>query len=84
MSYSDNIRDKYEGEKLSLSQREDLDQFCEWLDEVENIVQEETGYNLSSLPDQSYRELFDDNVSCETVAGMVIDDLRIYGDILID
>ncbi len=84
MSYSDYIRDKYEGENLSPSQKEDLDQFCEWIDEVENIVEEETGYNLLTLPDQTYREFFDDNVSPETASGFVIEDLRVYGDILID
>ncbi len=84
MSYSEYVRDKYEGENLSPSQKEDLDQYCEWLDEVENIVEEETGYDLSSLPDQTYREFFDDNVSAETAAGFVIEDLRVYGDILID
>ena len=84
MSYSDYIRDKYDDKTLSPSQKEDLDQFCEWIDEVENIVEEETGYDLSSLPDQTYREFFDDNVSAETVAGIVIEDLRVYGDILID
>jgi len=84
MSYSDYIRDKYDDKTLSPSQKEDLDQFCEWIDEVENIVEEETGYDLSSLPDQTYREFFEDNVSPETAAGFVIEDLRVYGDILID
>ena len=84
MSYSDYVRDKYEDKTLSPSQKEDLDQFCEWIDEVESIVEEETGYDLSSLPDQTYREFFDDNVSPETAAGFVIEDLRVYGDILID
>lgn len=82
--YSEHVRDKYEDKSLSPSQKEDLDQFCEWLDAVENIVEEETGYDLSSLPDQSYREFFDDSVSPETAAEMVIEDLRVYGDILFD
>lgn len=84
MSYSEYVRDKYEDRSLSPSQQEDLDQFCEWVDEVESIVEEETGYDLSSLPDQTYRDFFDDNVSPETAAGFVIEDLRVYGDILID
>lgn len=84
MSYSEYVRDKYDDKSLSPSQKEDLDQFCEWLDEVESIVEEETGYDLSSLPDQTYREFFDDNISSETAAGIVIEDLRVYGDILID
>lgn len=84
MSYSDYVRDKYEDKRLSPSQKEDLDQFCEWLDDVENIVEEDTGYDLLSLPDQTYRDFFDDNISAETAAEMVIEDLRVYGDILID
>lgn len=84
MSYSEHIKDKYYGERLSPSQKEELEQFCEWLDEVEDIVLEETGYNLSSLPDQSYREYFEDSVSAETVAEIVIGDLRLYGDIIVD
>jgi hypothetical protein len=83
-SYSEHIRDKYEDKSLSPSQKEDLDQFCEWLDEVENIVEEETGYDLLSLPEQTYRDFFDDNLSPETVAEIVVEDLRVYRDVLID
>ena len=84
MSYSEYVRDKYEDRSLSPSQQEDLDQFCEWLDEVESIVEEETGYDLLSIPDQTYRDFFDDNISAETAAEIVIQELRINGDILID
>ena len=84
MSYSEYVRDKYEDRSLSPSQQEDLDQFCEWLDEVESIVEEDTGYDLLSIPDQTYRDFFDDNISAETAAEIVIQELRINGDILID
>lgn len=84
MSYSEYVRDKYEDRSLSYSQQEDLDQFCEWLDEVESIVEEDTGYDLLSLPDQTYRDFFDDNISAETAAEIVIQELRVNGDILID
>ena len=84
MSYSEYVRDKYEDRSLSYSQQEDLDQFCEWLDEVESIVEEETGYDLLSIPDQTYRDFFDDNISAETAAEIVIQELRVNGDILID
>ncbi len=84
MSYSEYVRDKYEDRSLSPSQQEDLHQFCEWLDEVESIVEEETGYDLLSIPDQTYRDFFDDNISAETAAEIVIQELRINGDILID
>lgn len=84
MSYSEYVRDKYEDRSLSPSQQEDLDQFCEWLDEVESIVEEETGYDLLSIPDQTYRDFFDDNISAETAAEIVIEELRVNGDILID
>ena len=84
MSYSEYVRDKYEDRSLSYSQQEDLDKFCEWLDEVESIVEEETGYDLLSIPDQTYRDFFDDNISAETAAEIVIQELRVNGDILID
>ncbi len=84
MCYSEYVRDKYEDRSLSPSQQEDLDQFCEWLDEVESIVEEDTGYDLLSIPDQTYRDFFDDNISAETAAEIVIQELRINGDILID
>ncbi len=83
-SYSEYVRDKYEDRSLSPSQQEDLDQFCEWLDEVESIVEEETGYDLLSIPDQTYRDFFDDNISAETAAEIVIEELRVNGDILFD
>jgi hypothetical protein len=83
-SYSEYVRDKYEDRSLSPSQQEDLDQFCEWLDEVESIVEEETGDDLLSIPDQTYRDFFDDNISAETAAEIVIQELRVNGDILID
>ena len=84
MSYSEYVRDKYEDKRLSPLQLEDLDKFCEWLDEVENIVEEETGYDLLSIPDQTYRDFFDDNISSETAAEIVIEELRVNGDILFD
>lgn len=84
MSYSEYVRDKYEDRSLSPSQQEDLEQFCEWVDEVESIVEEETGYDLLSIPDQTYRDFFDDNISAETAAEIVIQELRVNGDILID
>jgi hypothetical protein len=74
MSYSECVRDR--NERLSPSQQEDLEYFCEWLDRVESIVEEEIGYELRDLPDQPYRDLFDDKYSPEMVAESVIEEWR--------
>jgi hypothetical protein len=74
MSYSEYVRDR--NESLSEAQKEDLEYFCEWLDRVESIVEEEIGYDLRDLPDQPYRDLFDDKYSPEIVAESVIDEWR--------
>ncbi len=69
-SYSEYVRERYNG--LSKAQKDDLESFCEWLDQVESIVEEEIGYVLSDLPDQPYNEFFDENISAEIVAENVI------------
>ena len=74
MSYSECVRDR--NERLSEAQKEDLEYFCEWLDRVESIVEEEIGYELRDLPDQPYRDLFDDKYSPEMVAESVIEEWR--------
>jgi hypothetical protein len=71
MSYSEYVRDR--NESLSEAQKEDLEYFCEWLDRVESIVEEEIGYDLRDLPDQPYRDLFDDKYPPEIVAESVIE-----------
>ena len=81
MVYSDYVRSKYERKRMSKSDREDLENFCDWLDEVEEIVEEEIGYDLSTLPDQSYREWFDEDSSPEDAAEFFINDWRLNGDI---
>jgi hypothetical protein len=53
-SYSEYVRERNEDERLSEAQKEDLEYFCEWLDSVEAIVEEEIGYELRDLPDQPY------------------------------
>ena len=73
-SYSEYVRDR--NERLSEAQKEDLEYFCEWLDNVEAIVEEEIGYELRDLPDQPYRDLFDDKYSPEIVAESVIEEWR--------
>ena len=73
-SYSEYVRDR--NERLSEAQKEDLEYFCEWLDMVEAIVEEEIGYELRDLPDQPYRDLFDDKYSPEIVAESVIEEWR--------
>ena len=73
-SYSEYVRDR--NESLSEAQKEDLEYFCEWLDRVEAIVEEEIGYELRDLPDQPYRDLFDDKYSPEIVAESVIEEWR--------
>ena len=75
-SYSEYVRERNEDEKLSEAQKEDLEYFCEWLDRVEAIVEEEIGYELRDLPDQPYRDLFDDKYSPEIVAESVVDEWR--------
>ena len=81
MSYSERIRDKYSNKRLSKSEREDIEDFCDWIDEVDDIVQEETGYSLLSLPDQCYRDWFDDDSAPEDAAEFFINDWRSNGDI---
>jgi hypothetical protein len=81
MTYSDNVRERYERRRLSSSQRQDLEDFCDWLDEVDSIVKDETGFDLSSLPDQNYRDWFDDGSSAESAADSFIDDWKMNGDI---
>jgi len=75
-SYSEYVRERNEEERLSEAQKEDLEYFCEWLDNVEAIVEEEIGYELRDLPDQPYRDLFDDKYSPEIVAESVIEEWR--------
>ena len=75
-SYSECVRERNEEERLSEAQKEDLEYFCEWLDRVESIVEEEIGYELRDLPDQPYRDLFDDKYSPEIVAESVVDEWR--------
>jgi hypothetical protein len=73
-SYSYYIRNKYNNDS-------DLNNFCDWMDEVEEIVKEETGYNILELPDQTYRYCFEDDVPAESAAYQFIDDWKINGDI---
>ncbi len=81
MTYSDNVRQRYERRRLSSSDRQDLENFCDWLDEVDSIVEDKTGYDLLTLPDQNYRDWFDDGSSADSAAEFFINDWKMNGDI---
>jgi hypothetical protein len=70
------------GREMKMRGFQKLEYFCEWLDRVEAIVEEEIGYELRDLPDQPYRDLFDDKYSPEIVAESVIEEWR--AEMLID
>jgi len=73
-SYSDYVRDNYDSDS-------DTEDYCDWLDKVESIVEDKTGFSLRELPDQQYRLFFEDGYSPEISAESFIDDWRINGDI---
>ena len=72
MTLSDSIREKN-------PDYEDIDAMCDWLDEIDEIVQEKTGYSLSELPDQNYFDWFEEDCDADTTAAHFIQDWQADG-----
>lgn len=46
--------------------------FKEWKEQVDKIVQQETGLSTDDLPDQPYRQWYDDRISIKIAAKRAI------------
>jgi hypothetical protein len=50
--------------------------FDQWLAEVNQIIEDEYGLSLADLPDCSYRDWFDDDLSPEEAAAEAIENAQ--------
>ncbi len=82
MSYSQYVKEKYKHKCLSDSETTDLNYFCEWINHVEKKVFNNIKLNLLSLPDQPYRDFYDEKLSPDSAANIIINEWRQNGEIL--
>ena len=66
-------RERFISREPNLSKQDKL--FLTWVDEVENIVKEQTGFGLLDISDMPYYVSFEDNMSPRMMAKHTINNI---------
>lgn len=61
-------------------EQEEFENFLSWIDDVDEIVQDRTGYSLMNCEDCTFRDWYEEGCDASDAADNVIDDMkRTYG-----
>ena len=76
MSYSRYLRTRMDENSMNYEEQNEFEAFCDWLDDVEDIVRRHTGIKMVEMHDHEYRVMFDDGWDVDEVAQHVVNDFR--------